>query len=327
LIQDRCIAIQDEKAWTAALLGLPHSIFHTWGYAHAIWLTTGLVTYLYTFEDEAVRIICPLAEREIESHRDLVTPFGIGGFAGNGESQAFADHWWAFAKRMGYVCGYIGLNPLFDRPCFSRPGEAVTERTIFVMDLSVDETEVRRRLAPRLRREIASLKSPRADLVEDRRSLTEFFVSNYLPFMERKGAAPVYRFRTATLEALCSLDSVLLVGAARRGRIEAVMMFGFTPYSADGLFVPSHPGCEHHSTPLIWWAVKAMQARDVPLLNLGGAVREGDGLAAYKRRFGSLSLPMRALKQIYRPDTYADLCRRASVGQDDQGYFPAYRAR
>jgi hypothetical protein len=37
-------------------------------------------------------------------------------------------------------------------------------------------------------------------------------------------------------------------------------------------------------------------------------------------------LPMRALKQVYRPHEYAELCRDADVSGDAADYFPAYRS-
>ena len=56
-------------------------------------------------------------------------------------------------------------------------------------------------------------------------------------------------------------------------------------------------------------------------------MRRGDGIAEFKERFGARRLPLGALKQVYRPTVYADLCRDAGVldPADRTGYFPAYR--
>ena len=57
----------------------------------------------------------------------------------------------------------------------------------------------------------------------------------------------------------------------------------------------------------------------IPFLNLGGGVRDGDTLAEFKRRFGGLELPLKSLRQIYRPDEYAVLSQGFRRSQHDHG--------
>jgi hypothetical protein len=64
----------------------------------------------------------------------------------------------------------------------------------------------------------------------------------------------------------------------------------------------------------------------VPVLNLGGGVVPGDGIAEFKARFGTSRAPLSALAQVYQPDVFARLCADAGVDPDDRsGYFPPYR--
>jgi hypothetical protein len=49
-------------------------------------------------------------------------------------------------------------------------------------------------------------------------------------------------------------------------------------------------------------------------------------VAAFKEQFGGTKLPLRSLRQIYRPDVFEQLCRQTgAVGHDPAGYFPPYR--
>ena len=63
------------------------------------------------------------------------------------------------------------------------------------------------------------------------------------------------------------------------------------------------------------------------MLNLGGGAREDDDVAKAKQRWRPKRLPMRSLRQVFRPDAYTELCRRANVNPAiEHGYFPAYRS-
>jgi hypothetical protein len=110
----KCISLESPDEWKQALKGIKHSFGHTWENCYAMQLTTGFMTYLYCFENEHVRIVCPIAEREYEGYIDIVKPSGFSGFVGQGTCPDFSLHWKEFATERGYICGYIGLNPLFD---------------------------------------------------------------------------------------------------------------------------------------------------------------------------------------------------------------------
>ncbi|HEX2644425.1 MAG TPA: hypothetical protein VHU81_15625, partial [Thermoanaerobaculia bacterium] len=118
---------------------------------------------------------------------------------------------------------------------------------------------------------------------------------------------------------------VLLLGVAGPDGIEAVSVFGWTPYLADFLHNVSRPGGERHSAPLIWQAARLLHARRIPFLCLGGGIREGDGVARFKERFGGERRPLAALRQVYDRERYAELCRLAGVDPEAEGYFPPYR--
>ena len=57
-------------------------------------------------------------------------------------------------------------------------------------------------------------------------------------------------------------------------------------------------------------------------LNLGGGVREGDGLEGFKRGFANAKAPFRTHEIVCDPGAY----ERLSAGRDAGGFFPAYRA-
>ncbi len=324
---DRLIPLEARAEWEAALAGVPHAFAHTWESCSAMAASSRYQTFLYCYEDAGLSIICPVSERPIGDFVDLVTPYGFSGFVGTEPCPGFADHWLGFAQARGYVCAYLVLNPvLTDASYFA--GIAKRHRTVYVLDLSLGEEELFKRLSTNRRRQVRTAVRDRSVVVRDRERLREFFVRSYAEFMERRGAADVYRLAPRSLAGLCASQHVVMVGVQQNEELVAASLFGWTKHSGDFLYNVSLPGAERFSVALIWEGVRELIAREVPVLNLGGGVVERDGLAEFKARFGGESRPLESVQQIYRRDVYDDLSRSASGHSRGQTtYFPAYRAQ
>ncbi len=318
-----CIPLDAPRRWSEALHGIPHGFTHTWEYSYAMHLTTGHPTFLYRFESGDTQIVCPLAERPADGYVDIVTPAGISGFTGTRDCAAFRDYWREFVKSRGYVCGYIGLHPLFDRPSYH--DRAVQHNSIYVLDLTLQRDDVLARMDRNRKRELKRGHPVDELVVLDRSSVRRFLLATHEQFMQQARASAASFLSQETLSFLCDLECCLVVGAGKAGRVEAAYVFGRTPYAADCLVNVSKPAGRRHTTALVWYGITHFQECGVPILNLGGGVREDDSIARAKQRFGGSRLPLCSLTEVYRPAAYANLCRRAGVPADRSGYFPAYR--
>jgi hypothetical protein len=322
-----CIPLDAPAKWEEALRGVRHAFAHTWENCYAMHLTTGFKTYLYCFEAENLRVVCPLAERTFQGHIDIVTPYGFSGFVAEGDCSEFRPQFADFVREQGYVCGYIGLNPVLeDDSCFAQ-GEAFRYNSIDVLDLTLDHDELFANLSTNRKRQLKDWEDICSRTVAERSMLIDFFLANYSNFFRAKRASSVYRFSKDTLSFLLDLKNVLLVGMQGSEGVEAVSVFAYTPFMGDFLFNVSLPQGRHHSAALLWYGINHLKALQIPLLNLGGGISENDGVARFKQRFGGKRLALRCLKQIYQPEVYGDLCRRMDVDHTDMvGYFPAYRS-
>lgn len=326
MIGQRGIPIESPAEWKKALGGIKHAFAHTWENCYAMHLTTGFRTYLYCFEADNVRIVCPIAEREFEGYVDIVTPYGFSGFVGNTDCTEFVRYWTEFVSKRGYVCGYIGLNPLFENKTYFDSDALYPNKSVHVLDLTLSHDKLFSNLSTNRKRQLKEWQRTSASLVLEKRGLKDFFLKNYVEFFRQKGAAPVYSFSTATLETLFALDNVVMVGAGPPGAVEAAAVFAYTPYAADYLFNISLQTGRPHSVALIWYGVQYFKSIEIPTLNLGGGVRADDSLAEFKQRFGGKKLTFSCLKQIYNPRVYAELCSQVGADPTDKrGYFPAYR--
>ncbi len=324
--RERFIPLEAKDDWEEALRGLPHAFAHTWASCHAMHLTTNWPTFLYTWQKGARRAVCAIAERSFGGYLDVVTPYGFGGIVGERVGPDMLADWQRTARDREYVCAYLGLHAeLMPAFCRESPDYSV-DNDVFVLELDRGEAALRGALSRNRRRQLQAFIDGPARLVEDQDRLAASFRSGIDIFLRSRKASPTYRFSGATWNELLGLDSVFLIGVeGSDGEIAAVHLYAYTPYCAEALFGFSRPGADTYAAPLMWaGAMKLMQYR-VPRLNFGGGVRRGDGIALFKERFGAKRLPSGALKEVYRPDTYAVLVRRVGKNpRDRSGYFPAY---
>ena len=318
-----CIPLESPKEWKEALSGIKHTFGNTWENCYAMYLTTGLKTYLYFFEEDNARVVCPISEREFAGYVDIVKPYGFSGFVGNGFCPGFRLNWQEFVRERGYVCGYLGLNPIFDCSDHFDPAEIYKYDIVYLLDLTLSYDELFANMHRNRREQLRNWNDVKPDFICDKALLQEFFLDNYYNFLREKNASSFYSFSKETFSFLFSLDNVLLVGIRESGKVVAVSVFTYTDNAGDCAFIVSLPGVRNQSSALVWYGVNYLKSLGIPVLNLGGG---GGGVSEFKRRFGCKELPLRCQKQVYKHDVYEMLCRQINADPKDMaGYFPAYR--
>lgn len=323
----KLIPLEAQTEWIEALKGIKHAFAHTWDNCYAMHLTTRYRTYLYCFEEDHTRIVCPIAERPIEDCIDIVTPYGFSGFSGNFERPNFMAVWEKFAMENGYVCAYISLNPLFENKTYSDEKHLYVSSSLYFIDLKLSEAEIYARIDRNRKRQLKNWEHLISLITVDKKILKEFFLSNYHQFLQCVNASAANYFSLETLAYICELDNVLMIGAKTSEHIVALYVIAYTPYAGDCLFNITTPEGRKYNTALLWYGLKHLKSKNIPYLNLGGGLQENDSIAQSKQRFGSQKLPFRCIKQIFRPDVYKTLCQRVNADpQNMSGYFPAYRS-
>lgn len=322
------ICLDDRPAWERALDDVPHAFAHTWGHSHAMQVNSGLRTFLWCHDDGDVRVRCPVVERPIDdSAVDVVTPFGFSGFVGNGPCRDLQRIWREWCRSRGYVCGYIGTNPILLDPTYVQGDDAFPGPLLFVLDLRKDEEALQGSLHESLRRKHRHMPDTVISNGSPDGPLGRFFVDHYETCFRSRQAAGAYRLSRPALAALLGARDTFLIGVRRHEVVESVTLVGYSKDCGDAMLnVCTDIGREHAFT-LLWNAALHLKALGVPFMNLGGGIREGDGVAAFKRRFGGDERRAVALKQVYDEKRYRALCERAAVDPDARsGYFPPYRA-
>ncbi|MEO8445845.1 MAG: hypothetical protein ABI528_00040 [bacterium] len=322
----KCIELECRDEWIAALEGVRHSFAHTWENNYAMSLTTGYRTYLYSFENKGVKIICPIAERKYKGYIDIVTPYGFSGFTGNQPSIEFQKHWSEFVAEKNYICGYISMNPYLQDESYFRIGDAFRNTDLYFIDLKQSLTELFEKLDANRKKQIRDFRKAESNFIYDKDVLTDFFLNNYKSFLKRINASPANYFERETLESICRSENVFMVGSGGGIDIEAVYIFGYTPYAGDCLFNVAIPEGREFAPLLLWCGLKFLKKKKIPVVNLGGGLKEDDSVALSKQRFGAYKLPFVNLKQIYDESIYKKLCNENNLDVNDRsGYFPVYR--
>ncbi len=331
-MRTRLIGLDEPELWRAALATVPHAIAHDLAFRTA--LDSGrddAKSFLFVAENGHGKAVCPILERPLtqpsRSCVDIATPYGFGGFVGVGDLSGLDQAWRDFAKARGYVAGYLAQHPTLACDGIGEAPERFDSAPVYLLDLRPEENDIiagmSKRRRPSLRRWLAE-----TELVTERAELVEAFVRLYPIHMSRLGAASVYFFGDAALRRMAELENVVLFGARdEAGEIEAVSMTAATAPCADYLFFAANQDARDHSVGLIWCGMREAKARGAQCINLGGAIREGDGVGEFKRRFGATLTPTACLKQVYDVAAYDALCdEKACDAGNRDGYFPAYRA-
>lgn len=322
----RLIPLESDSEWKDALKDIRHSFYHTRESCYAMHLSTGYRTYLYCFEHNGIRIICPVSEREFDGYTDIVTPYGFSGFTGNEDSPEFQNYWKEFVKEKKYVCGYISLNPALTSSAFYSGQNAYKSTNLFFIDLNLSLTELFENLDSNRKKIIKNFRKYETGFIYDRNILTKFFTDNYYDFLKRINASRANYFSKETLEYICSLENVYMVGAGTVEKTEAVYLFAYTGSEGLCLFNVALPEGRQYASLLLWSGLKFFRSKKIPLMNLGGGIKEDDNVALSKQRFGAFKLPFYNLKEIYDQEIYEKLCLQKGFKSDDMsGYFPAYR--
>ncbi len=320
------VPLSSPSLWNKALEGIKHSFSHTWNSCYAMQLTTGLPTFLYTYTEKNIRIVCPICERSFAGYTDIVTPFGFAGFVGTEACPDFQEHWKEFARNKGYVCGYIGINPVFEDQSYIDLDSVYQYNNIYILDLSLSFAQLFSNLSTNRKRQLKNWEEDQKQICLEKTLLVNFFLKNYHDFIRRRNASSIYDFSMETLSFLLNLDDTFLVGMQINGKVVAVSVFVCTDHMGDFLFNVSVPEGQQFSVTLIWYAVNRFKSMGVPYLNLGGGIQENDSLAIFKRRFGPLVYPIKGLKQVYRPQIYEKLCQESNTDPNDRiGFFPPYQ--
>lgn len=268
-------------------------------------------------------MIIPLIERKFNGYIDIATPYGFSGFATNGKWSDFEAIWDSAVKEKNYVSGYLGLHPLTENTSFFPLGTSSEARTVFILDLSKSVQDLFASLRGKGKKADSKL-NREAVLVFDRKRLIDEFPLLYKEAMRRLGASSAYSFSEETLSLLLSSENVEVVGIEVDGIIQIIDVFLRAPLCAEYFLSASTEPGRSYSTALLWQGILVLKKLGCRYLNLGGGVRENDGLAQFKERFGGISMKFVALKQIYNLDVYNKLCRDAGICSKFNHYFPGY---
>jgi Acetyltransferase (GNAT) domain len=261
----------------------------------------------------------PLVVREIPGSQrsDAISPYGYPGaiVAGDGSVDA-GDVDWSATE----LVSIFARERLGGRAWLTGARERST--------VLVHDPQRARRLRPRLAEQIRSnerrgwsverVRAPEAS--DDQRAA---FERAYGQTMHRTEAAERYFFSRAYFDSVLSYeDGWLLLALSADGEIGAAAI----AVSSDSILHYFLGGTaeEHLADSPFKNVVDAMVllADELGLpLNLGGGVRPGDGLEAFKRGFANSELPFRTHEIICDGSEY----ERLSEGRSQGSFFPRYR--
>lgn len=267
-------------------------------------------------------VLLPVIVREVPGSgglADAISPYGYPGatVAKGSDAVEPAEVDWSGTGLVSlFVRDRIGGPPAFARG---------TERSVVQVHDPARERSVRPRLGGQVRsneREGWSVESlPGSETSVSGRAA---FHSLYTETMHRTGAAERYFFDAPYFDAILGQERTWLLvatsgsGDAGAGAI-AVLSDGLLHYYLGGT---ADVALEASPFKNVVAAMMDLADELEVRLNLGGGVKPGDGLEAFKRGFANAELPFTTHEIVCDPEAY----ERLAAGRDAGDFFPAYRA-
>lgn len=278
------------------------------------------VTHTLRLATERRTAQVPLVVREIDGSGrvDAISPYGYPGglVEGDGPPPAQADVDWSAT----------GLVSVFARERLTGPPWLADggERSRVLLHDPARPRRVRGRLAEQIRAgerdgwTVDATPGPEAASAD-----RDAFAVAYEQTMRRAAAAPRYFFAREYFDAVLSFERSWLLVARRGGEPGAAAIAGVSD-AVLHYFLGGTSDAARASSPFknVVWSMLALSDELGLPLNLGGGVRPGDGLEAFKRGFANAELPFVTHEVIADRDAYAQLAGTIPAG----GFFPAYRA-
>lgn len=322
----RKITITDQAAWQDFIAPMAFAYSHTWDYGKAISLGKEDSVFLLAYQEQAGRVACPLMERSgPEGSRHVVTPYGYGGLISFGTVTRFFEEWPAYAGALGYVCGYIALNPAIDPGIEIPQSDLFSVSEVFILDLDKSIETIRGKLSKNILSKLKEWEKAGAKLVFEQTEAREAFLRIYPEFIKRIGADVQYHFSPQTLKAITESPNATVIGSRLGSKIVAASIFTHTVDCGDYLLSASLPEGRSHSAALLWAGIEHIKRRGVPVINMGGGIQPGDGLSRFKSRFNAKRKARQVLKQVYDKEAYDHHCQAKNIDRNNlKGFFPPY---
>lgn len=302
-------------------------------------MTSGESVVIFPFLRRSLHGL-PGVPGELSDRADICAPpHGWGGpwvLAASGDRDGLVtDFYTGFAEWAageGIVSDYHTFDPLEkSEDCY--PGEVQVKLPIVIRSLDLDDEAMWSDFDAKVRNNVRrARKSLTVEFDEDGREL-QAFLDIHKHTMERRGAAPRYRFTRSFFEhVVAGLSGRFVFVHVRHGdeivSTELDLLSQRCVYSfaggtrADAFPLRPNDLLKHE---LIRWA----RSRGAKSLVLGGGVAGADNLFRYKRSFApSGTRQLMIGRWIMDGEAYDSLVshRDRWQAQDTTGFFPAYRA-
>ncbi len=290
----RILTLDDRQEW--AELAKPFDIAYT-------------PEYLDLFKDTAFGgeprlavsggIIYPFYIRQIPNSecRDIVSPYGYNGPAGNGDWDKFLFEFHAWCKLNNIVSEFARLHPFWTSYEYL---PAIKKNEIVYIDLRQNEDVIWHNFDKGCRAEC-----PKDYKANIEKGCSNEFVLEYFDKMLGKGAAN-YLF---TLNFWDQVKTITYLAD------NSALLLKHDDYCHYFL------SAGHKMNKTIWGSIKWAKSQGCRYFNLGGGVLPDDSLFHFKKSFSKTTLPFYVYQKIHIPEIYEEL----SQGKETN-YFPAYRA-
>jgi hypothetical protein len=162
----------------------------------------------------------------------------------------------------------------------------------------------------------------RYEIVETR--ISDKFIDNYCCIAKAKKFPAPYLFSGADFNRITNANNIVYLELQDNKDFRAGGFFGCDRGDVDYLFAANDPKYKDAIRLLINEARKYFKVQKFDRLYLGGGIREGDSLAIYKQRMGTISQACSAIRAVINIEQAEQIFGRKFSSDWFSGFFPPY---
>lgn len=325
----------------AILQGAPHDFYHLPPYVQLSAVHEGGVAKALLVQDGGRQLYLPLVARTIPGSRlDATSPYGYPGPIIRGtDDPSFAtealDAGGEALQEAGFVSLFVRFHPLLNDAAPRGMGLIVRHGVTVSIDLRLPESTFWRQMRRNHRRDInQAIQRGLVARVDHGFDRYDDFRQLYRATMERREAAPYYRFRDEYFNGLRH---------ALGDRLHLCVVEDGAKLAAASLFVETHGIVEHHlmgsdsdygrgeaTKLMVHFIASWSRERGNAVFHLGGGVGAAeDSLLHFKMGFSPRQHPFYTLRVVLDDKEYERLVEAHDPTLDPSlvsDFFPAYRS-
>ena len=329
-LKNRIIDLKEKEEWENILRGLKYPLYFNYDYCY--WMSRKLKKDIYLYEGnfDDKRVVAVFCKRiKYKNYVDIYTPNGYSGIITNfniDSNPNIVDKVFEYFKEQGFITYFAMQHPLFKLSNnIEKWNDTIYEyRDLYVIDLNLDLKQLWENISKTYRYEIRKNEKLIKIIRKKDNDMIDILKSLYDMTIKRVKANDIYYYSKDDFKEMLKINNVEIIAVLLKNKIKAISVFIYDNDIAEYFINAAEEDGKTFTKNIIWEAIKIFKENGLKYINLGGGIKDNDGLSFFKKHIGGKEIRNQVIRKVIDDNKYKELCEKFDVKYKDSGYFPPY---